>query len=128
MKNAFRISSSVRLILVISFVLALSACTAPAASPTAPATLPPTVEPTVTLQMATIRGTITYQGMPTPASMLYFISRGAILFARSANRRALCSVRVPAAGWVLPDHRLSCWHTGPGCPAGGGLLAGRFCH
>jgi hypothetical protein len=74
MKTASFFSLTFKLILVLGFVLALGACAAPAPSPIATASLPPTAEPTVTPPMATIRGTITYQGMPTPASMLYFIS------------------------------------------------------
>ena len=71
MKTAF-FSSTFTRILALGFILVLAACTVPTAAPTASATLAPTVEPTAA--MATIRGTITYQGMPTPESMLYFIS------------------------------------------------------
>ena len=60
------------LILVTGLVLMLAGCDTPAATPV-PTTSPVQDTPTVSAP-ATIRGIITYQAPPTPASMLYIIS------------------------------------------------------
>ena len=128
MKTVFSNFSAFRLILALGVVLALGACVSPAASPTALPTVPPPQDTPVTVELATIRGTITYQGMPTPAPILYFISPQQSYSVAVPTGNPSAAFEFQAAGRILPDHRLSCWHTGPGCPPGCGLLAGRLRH
>ncbi len=72
MKLSKRLSSACWLMLVTSLILTLLGCATPIAVPVSTTT---PVQVTATEQTpATIRGTITYQGQPTPTSMLYFIS------------------------------------------------------
>ena len=72
MKHLKHFSLVFWLILVTGLVLTLAGCNTPIATPVSTAT---PVQDTPTAQTpATIRGTITYQAPPTPASMLYLIS------------------------------------------------------
>ena len=72
MKHLKYLSSVFWLILVTGLVFMLTGCDTPMATPV-PTTLPVQNTPTAQAQ-ATIRGIITYQAPPTPASMLYLIS------------------------------------------------------
>ena len=72
MKHLTRLSSAFWLILITSLIFTLTGCDTLTATPV-PTTLPVQNTPTAQVQ-ATIRGTITYQAPPTPASMLYLIS------------------------------------------------------
>jgi hypothetical protein len=68
------ITSVFWLILAMGLVLVAAGCGAPTpASAPVPTSTPPQ-DPPAALALATIRGTITYQAPPTPASILYFIS------------------------------------------------------
>lgn len=103
MKTAFNFSTTFRLVLALGFVLTLAACVAPAPSPTPlPTELPPQDAP-VTPEMATISGTITYQGMPTPASMLYFISADSwySMEVPSASPSATFEFQLPAGSYQI---------------------------
>ena len=72
MKHLNHLSSVFWLILVMGLALTLAGCGTPMATPV-PTASP--VQNTPTAQVpATIRGTITYQAPPTPASMLFIIS------------------------------------------------------
>jgi hypothetical protein len=74
MKRLTFISSVFWLMLAMGLVLALSLALAGCSVPTPAVTSAP-VQITPTEQaLATVRGNITYQGMPTPTSMLYLIS------------------------------------------------------
>ncbi len=72
MKNLKHLSSALWLILIMGLSLILAGCDTPIATPV-PTTLQLQATPTVETS-ATIRGIITYQAPPTPASMLYLIS------------------------------------------------------
>jgi hypothetical protein len=72
MKHLKHFSSVFWLILAAGILFSLAGCNTPIATPVS--TIAP-VQDTPTAQTpATIRGIITYQGQPTPASMLYLIS------------------------------------------------------
>jgi hypothetical protein len=72
MKRIINISSFFWLAPAIGLLLSLAGCGAPTATPALTQT--PVQDPPATQVPATIRGTITYQAMPTPTSMLYIIS------------------------------------------------------
>jgi hypothetical protein len=74
MKRLINISSVFCLIFAIGLVLTLAGCGVPTAAPTPASTDSPVQDTPATVALATLRGTITYQAPPTPASMLYFIS------------------------------------------------------
>ena len=101
MKQLKYLSSVFWLIFVTGLIFMLTGCATPMATPV-PTTLPVQNTPTAQAQ-ATIRGIITYQAPPTPASMLYLISpaRWYSLEVPSASPSSTFEMQVAAGTYQL---------------------------